>query len=274
MEEVNSLFSKLSANAPFIIEISLNITAALFILIIGWVFAKIVRKRLRNPGFGPKNFDQTLRPVVASGVFYVIMGMSIYAFLTKLGVPATSLLAVFGAMGLAVGLALKDTLSNIASGVMLLFLRPLQVGDFVDTNSYSGSVQEIGLFATTLKNIEGIYIYVPNSEVWSNRLQNYTRHTERQFRETIGVGYDSDLKETQKILLKVLKSTPGVKKGALEPECYITGFGDSAIMISCRCWIPADKWMSRTSNIRVEIKEALDKSNIEMPFPQRVLHKK
>ena len=99
MEEVNSLFSKLSANAPFIIEISLNITAALFILIIGWVFAKIVRKRLRNPGFGPKNFDQTLRPVVASGVFYVIMGMSIYAFLTKLGVPATSLLAVFGAMG-------------------------------------------------------------------------------------------------------------------------------------------------------------------------------
>ena len=144
MEEVNSLFSKLSANAPFIIEISLNITAALFILIIGWVFAKIVRKRLRNPGFGPKNFDQTLRPVVASGVFYVIMGMSIYAFLTKLGVPATSLLAVFGAMGLAVGLALKDTLSNIASGVMLLFLRPLQVGDFVDTNSYSGSVQEIG----------------------------------------------------------------------------------------------------------------------------------
>ena len=214
MEEVNSLFSKLSANAPFIIEISLNITAALFILIIGWVFAKIVRKRLRNPGFGPKNFDQTLRPVVASGVFYVIMGMSIYAFLTKLGVPATSLLAVFGAMGLAVGLALKDTLSNIASGVMLLFLRPLQVGDFVDTNSYSGSVQEIGLFATTLKNIEGIYIYVPNSEVWSNRLQNYTRHTERQFRETIGVGYDSDLKETQKILLKVLKSTPGVKKGA------------------------------------------------------------
>jgi len=274
MEEVNSLFSKLSANAPFIIEISLNITAALFILIIGWVFAKIVRKRLRNPGFGPKNFDQTLRPVVASGVFYVIMGMSIYAFLTKLGVPATSLLAVFGAMGLAVGLALKDTLSNIASGVMLLFLRPLQVGDFVDTNSYSGSVQEIGLFATTLKNIEGIYIYVPNSEVWSNRLQNYTRHTERQFRETIGVGYDSDLKETQKILLKVLKSTPEVKKGALKPECYITGFGDSAIMISCRCWIPADKWMSRTSNIRVEIKEALDKSNIEMPFPQRVLHKK
>lgn len=274
MEEVNSLFSKLSANAPFIIEISLNITAALFILIIGWVFAKIVRKRLRNPGFGPKNFDQTLRPVVASGVFYVIMGMSIYAFLTKLGVPATSLLAVFGAMGLAVGLALKDTLSNIASGVMLLFLRPLQVGDFVDTNSYSGSVQEIGLFATTLKNIEGIYIYVPNSEVWSNRLQNYTRHTERQFRETVGVGYDSDLKETQKILLKVLKSTPGVKKGALKPECYITGFGDSAIMISCRCWIPADKWMGRTSNIRVEIKEALDKSNIEMPFPQRVLHKK
>ena len=239
MEKISSVLSKISANTPFIFEILLNISAALFILILGWLLAKIIRKRLRNPSFGPKNFDQTLRPVVASGVFYAIMGMSIYAFLTKLGIPATSLLAVFGAMGLAVGLALKDTLSNIASGVMLLFLRPLQVGDFVNTDAYSGSVEEIGLFATTLKNIEGIYIYVPNSEVWSNRLQNYTRHTERQFRETIGVGYESDLKKTQEILLNVLEAAPGVKGGDLKPECYIASFGDSAIMVSCRCWVPA-----------------------------------
>ena len=274
MEKISSVLSKISANAPFIFEILLNISAALFILIIGWLLAKIIRKRLRSPSFGPKNFDQTLRPVVASGVFYAIMGMSIYAFLTKLGIPATSLLAVFGAMGLAVGLALKDTLSNIASGVMLLFLRPLQVGDFVNTDGYSGSVEEIGLFATTLKNIEGIYIYVPNSEVWSNRLQNYARHTERQFRETIGVGYESDLKKTQKILLSVLEAAPGVKDGDLKPECYIASFGDSAIMVSCRCWMPADQWMKRTSDLRIEIKEALDKSKIDIPFPQRVLHNK
>ena len=274
MEKISSVFSKISANAPFIFEFLLNIAAALFILIIGWLLAKIIRKRLRNPSFGPKNFDQTLRPVVASGVFYAIMGMSIYAFLTKLGIPATSLLAVFGAMGLAVGLALKDTLSNIASGVMLLFLRPLQVGDFVNTDAYSGSVEEIGLFATTLKNIEGIYIYVPNSEVWSSRLQNYTRHTERQFRETIGIGYESDLKKTQKILINVLEAAPGVKGGDLKPECYIASFGDSAIMVSCRCWLPADQWMKRTSDLRIEIKEALDKSKIDIPFPQRVIHNK
>ncbi|MDA8887586.1 mechanosensitive ion channel family protein [Hellea sp.] len=274
MEKISSILSKISESAPFIFEILINLTASLFILIIGWLLARVIRKRLRSPSFGPKSFDETLRPVVASGVFYAIMGMSIYAFLTKLGIPATSLLAVFGAMGLAVGLALKDTLSNIASGVMLLFLRPLQVGDFVYTDGYSGSVEEIGLFATTLKNIEGIYIYVPNSEVWSNRLQNYTRHTERQFRETIGVGYESDLKKTQEILLNVLEAAPGVKGGDLKPECYIASFGDSAIMVSCRCWVPADQWMKRTSDLRIEIKEALDKSKIEMPFPQRVLHNK
>jgi len=235
------------------------------------MIARWLRKRLLNSKMTSNHVDATLRPVIATSIFYIIIAITIYAFLTKLGVPSTSLLAIFGAAGLGIALALKDTLSNIAAGVMLLFLRPLKIGEFVDTTSYAGTVQEIGLFATTLKNLEGLYIYVPNSEVWRNRLQNFDRHTERKFMETIGVGYGSDLKKTQEIVLGILNNVADVKQLPTPPECYVMNFGDSAITLSCRCWIPADNWLARTSEIRIAIKSAFDKEGIEIPFPQRVV---
>ncbi len=256
---------------PILLNLAMNIIAALFILFLGFVIARWIRKRLNNSKVVTQHVSPTLRPVIASTIFYLIIAMTVYAFLTKLGVPSTSLLAIFGAAGLGIALALKDTLSNIAAGVMLLFLRPLQIGEFVDTSNYAGTVQEIGLFATTLKNLEGLYIYVPNSEVWRNRLQNFARHTERKFMETIGVGYDSDLRKTQKIVLEILNQVEDVKQLPTPPECYVMNFGDSAITLSCRCWIPADNWLARTSEIRIAIKSAFDKEGIEIPFPQRVV---
>lgn len=274
MEKLEDYMAQSREQFPFLLDLSLNIIAALAIFVLGWIIARAVRRKLRSPTFGPDNFDATLRPVIASAVFYIIIAVTIYAVLSKLGVPPASLLAVFGAAGLAIGLALKDTLSNIASGMMLLILRPLQVGDFVDTNSYAGQVQEIGLFATTLKNNEGVFIYVPNREVWRHRLQNFARHSERKFIETIRVSYDSDLKTTQGLLLDVLGAAPDVKNEPSSPECYVTEFGESSITLSCRCWLPADNWMGRTSDLRIAIKEALDKAGIEMPFPQRVVTSK
>jgi small conductance mechanosensitive channel len=249
----------------------MNIAAAIVILIIGVMMARWMRKRLLNSKMTNNHVDATLRPVIATSLFYLILAITIYAFLTKLGVPSTSLLAVFGAAGLGIALALKDTLSNIAAGVMLLFLRPLKIGEFVDTANFAGTVQEIGLFATTLKNLEGLYIYVPNREVWRNRLQNFARHTERKFIETIGVGYNSDLKKTQDIVLNILNNVADVKQLPSPPECYVMNFGDSAITLSCRCWIPADNWLARTSDIRIAIKSAFDAEGIEIPFPQRVV---
>jgi len=271
MEQLETFLSQTREQTPRLLDLGFNILAAFVILIIGWIIARALRRKMRKPTFGPDNLDKTLRPVIASAVFYVIIAMAIYAFLSKLGVPATSLLAVFGAAGLAIGLALKDTLSNIAAGVMLLVLRPLKIGEYVDTSNYAGSVQEIGLFATTFKNSEGMYVYVPNGEVWRNRLENYSRHSERKFIETIGVGYESDLQKTKALLLGVMQAAPDMMEDPSPPECYITDFGDSAIMVSCRCWLPADDWMLRTSNLRIAIKEALDKAGIEMPYPQRVV---
>lgn len=271
MEQITQQWALAREKFPELLQFSMNVAAALVILFIGLVIARWMRKKLNGSKMGTNHIDATLRPVIATSVFYIILAMTLYAFLTKLGVPSTSLLAVFGAASLGIALALKDTLSNIASGIMLLFLRPLRVGEFVDTSNYAGTVVEIGLFATTLKNLEGLYIYVPNSEVWRNRLQNFARHTERKFMETIGVGYGSDLKRTQEIVLEILNEVSDVKQLPTPPECYVMNFGDSAITISCRCWIPADNWLKRTSDIRIAIKAAFDKEGIEIPFPQRVI---
>jgi len=271
MEQLTEQWALARQKFPELLNMGMNISAAIIILIIGLVLARWMRKRVMNSKMTANHVDATLRPVIATSIFYLIIALTLYAFLTKLGVPSTSLLAVFGAAGLGIALALKDTLSNIASGVMLLFLRPLKIGEFVDTTTYAGTVQEIGLFATTLKNLEGLYIYVPNREVWRNRLQNFARHTERKFMETIGVGYGSDLKKTQEIVLAILNDVADVKDLPTPPECFVMNFGDSAITLSCRCWIPADNWLHRTSEIRIAIKSAFDKEGIEIPFPQRVV---
>jgi len=271
MEQITEQWAHARQKFPELLNFAMNVAAAIIILCIGMMIAQWLRKRLLNSKMTTNHVDATLRPVIATSIFYIIIAITIYAFLTKLGVPSTSLLAIFGAAGLGIALALKDTLSNISAGVMLLFLRPLKIGEFVDTTSYAGTVQEIGLFATTLKNLEGLYIYVPNSEVWRNRLQNFDRHTERKFMETIGVGYGSDLKKTREIVLGILNNVADVKQLPTPPECYVMNFGDSAITLSCRCWIPADNWLARTSEIRIAIKSAFDKEGIEIPFPQRVV---
>ncbi|WP_371396546.1 mechanosensitive ion channel family protein [Fretibacter rubidus] len=271
MEQIEAYWAQARETFPLLLTGAMTLSAALAILIIGWIVAKIARGIIRKPSFGGQRLDATLRPVFATTVFYTIVAMTLYAFLTKLGVPAHSLLAVFGAAGLAIAFALKDTLSNIAAGVMMIALRPLQVGDFVDTPNAMGSVTEIGLFSTSIKNVEGVYIFVPNSQVWATRVQNFGRHTERRLMVDIGVSYETDLKKAQAILLETLAALPDVQSLPTPPECYVMTFGDSAITLSSRAWLPADNWLARASDARIALKEALDKAGIEIPFPQRVV---
>jgi len=276
MEELSKLWTEASAQFPLLLNAIMTIAAAFAILIIGWILARWIKRRITKIRLGRHEVDATLRPVLASLVFYVIMAMTLYAFLIKLGVPATSLLAIFGAAGLAIGLALKDTLSNIAAGVMLIVLRPLDVGNFIDTGSVSGTVQEVGLFSTTLKTADGVYIYIPNGQVWTNRIQNFGRHIVRKAIIDIGVGYDTDLEKAKALLLETLENTPDLvsfENGAAPsaPEVYVMSFGDSAINFSCRCWLPAHDWFRRTSDLRIQIKSVLDEAKIDIPFPQRVV---
>lgn len=274
LTEAKTYFVMMREDFPLILSGTLTVIAAFTILIVGWTIAKIIARGVRNPKFGGHRIDATLRPVLASTIFYVIAAMTVYAFLTKLGVPSSSLLAVFGAAGLAIGLALKDTLSNIASGVMMLTLRPLQVGDFVDTPNATGTVTEIGLFATTIKNLEGVYLYIPNSQVWHSRVTNFGRHTERKLIVDIGVSYEADLPKVKALLLQTMNDNPLVQQMPTPPECYVMSFGDSAMTISSRCWMPAADWLKNASDMRIALKAALDGAGVEIPFPQRVINTK
>ncbi|MGJ8560555.1 MAG: mechanosensitive ion channel family protein [Litorimonas sp.] len=269
---------------PFLLGVGGNVISALMIFILGLVVGRTLSKRLKRSRFGGAHLDATLRPVFASVVFYIILAMTLYAVLIKLGVPASALIAVFGAAGLAIGLALRDTLSNIAAGVMLLILRPLKVGDFVDIGqSTLGTVEEIGLFTTTIRNVEYVAVYLPNSLIWGNRIQNFGRHINRKAIVEIGVGYSTDLHAARELLLNILANQDGLipfqdgvpqgpNTAATPPEVYVMSFGDSAINLSCRCWLPGDNWLMRATKLRISIKSALDEAGIEIPFPQRVIH--
>jgi small conductance mechanosensitive channel len=265
---------------PFLLTLGGNIVSALLIFIVGLFVGRRLSRRLKRSKFGGSHLDATLRPVFASVIFYIVLAMTLYAVLIKLGVPATALVAVFGAAGLAIGLALRDTLANIASGVMLLILRPLKVGDFVDIGqSTVGTVEEIGLFTSTIRNLENVAVYLPNSLVWGNRIQNFGRHANRKAFVDIGVSYDTDLDQARELLLEVLSEQDGLVPfyedgtgAATPPEVYVMSFGDSAINLSCRCWLPGDQWLMRMTRLRMDIKRALDSNGVEIPFPQRVVH--
>ncbi len=273
MDKMMEYWTLLEEKFPFVLGISGNILSAILIFIVGIMVGRWVQKRIRRSKIGGSHLDATLKPVIASAIFYVIIAMTIYAVLIKVGVPASSLIAVFGAAGLAIGLSLKDTLSNIASGIVLLFLRPIKVGEFVDLPNGSGTISEIGLFSTTLKTADGLFQYIPNAKVWDGRIQNYARHDMRQFRLDIGVSYDTDLREAQSVMLETLSSAKDriSDNAPTPPEAFVMSFGDSSVNYNCRVWLPGNNWFNRASELRIEIFEALGKADIEIPFPQRVV---
>ena len=144
-----------------------------------------------------KRVDKTLAPILASIIRYAGFILTLVVALGQFGVQTTSIIAVLGAAGLAIGLALQGTLSNVASGIMLLLLRPFSVGDWIETNSISGTVREIGLFATQIDTFDNIYITVPNSSIWSATIINNSRHPTRRMDIDIGVSYNSDLDKVE-----------------------------------------------------------------------------
>jgi len=243
-----------------------NAFAGLAIFILGVFVGRWARRRIRNSELGGRHLDATLKPVLASAIFYAILAMTVYAVLIKLGVPPTSLIAAFATAGLAIALSLKDTLSNIAAGIMLLVLRPLAVGEYVCLGKDAGTVSEVGLFATTLKTGEGLFIYIPNSNVWDTRIENFGRHSIRKFTCEIGIAYESDLRRAQTVILDALTAAPGyVPDASSGPEAFVARFDPHAIILSCRVWLESEDWGTQSSELRLTILENLKAANIEIP---------
>ena len=214
--------------------------------------------------------DKTLTPILASIIRYAGFILTLVVALGQFGVQTTSIIAVLGAAGLAIGLALQGTLSNVASGIMLLLLRPFSVGDWIETNSISGTVREIGLFATQIDTFDNIYITVPNSSIWSATIINNSRHQIRRMDLDIGIGYNSDLNEVEKALITLTKDKRILSDP--EPQFLVVDYADSAILVRLRLYAQYEDFFALNWDLKRRLKPLLDAHNIEIPFPQRVVH--
>jgi small conductance mechanosensitive channel len=251
----------------------LEVLGAIAILVVGWILAGWAKAGTRRALNRVRWMDDTVRPIFAAVVGYLVLAITLIAVLNQFGVQTASIIAVLGAAGLAVGLALQGTLSNVAAGVMLLFLRPFKVGDYVEAGGASGTVKEVGLFNTELSTPDNVYIVVPNSAIFSQEISNYSRYATRRLDIAVGVAYDADLTKAMSVLLATLEAD-GRALPDPAPQVMVMELGDSAITINLRFWVnAADLWPCKWA-MNKAVKEALDAAGIEIPFPQRVLHMK
>jgi small conductance mechanosensitive channel len=248
-----------------------RIVGALALLVVGWWIAGRAQRAMAAVLRRQSHIDVMLSGVIASVVRYSILIVVLVAVLGQLGIQTTSILAALGAAGLAIGLAMQGTLSNIAAGMMLLWLRPFRVGDYIDTGAVAGTVKELGLFATELHSWDGIYQFVPNSELWNKRIVNYSRLSTRLIDLAFGVAYEDDLAKGQEVLRKLADEDARVFSDP-EPQTFVDELGDSAVVLRLRVWAAnSDYWTVRRA-LTERAKLALEAAGLSIPFPQRDLH--
>lgn len=249
----------------------LEVIGAIIILILGWWVAGKAQNLTTRALAPVKNADKTLTGFLAGTVRYLVLAVTIVAVLNRFGVETTSLIAVMGAAGLAIGLALQGTLSNVAAGVMLLFFRPFRVGHFVDIGGHMGTVKSLGLFITELTKIDNVQIIIPNSDIWGNPITNYSANKTRRLDVACGISYDSDIDKALEVFQKTIEKDERVLKDP-EPQYFVESLGDSSVNIVGRIWLNASDFWPAKWDFNKKVKQALDKAGLDIPFPNRTVH--
>ncbi len=261
----------LAALLEHLTDYGMEVVGAIAILLIGkWFSGRAHDLVLRTLNRLPR-VDDTLKPFLSSLVRYFVIAVTLIAVLSQFGVQTTSIIAVLGAAGLAVGLALQGTLQNIAAGIMLLLLRPFRVGDYIDAEGIAGTVDVIGLFTTDMTTFDGIYRSVPNSELWNRNVLNYSRNPTRRLDLPVGISYEDDVEQALALLLEHLGQDERVLP-VPEPQVLVTGLGDSSVDLTLRCWANRTDFWSLRFDLTRNVKLWLDAAGIGIPFPQRDVH--
>ncbi len=247
-----------------------NLLAALAILLFGWFFAGLLKaflKRLLIRG----NVDKTLAYFATNLGYVAFMAFVVIAALSKLGIQTASFIAVIGAAGLAIGFALQGSLSNFASGVLLIIYKPFKVGDYIEGGGISGSVEEVTIFTTELKSPDNKKIIVPNAKITSDSIINYSAKSERRVDLVVGVSYNDNLSKVRDILTQIISEDTRILKEP-EPTIAVLELADSSINFAVRPWVKTPDYWGVYFDLNEKIKNRFDEEGISIPFPQQDVH--
>lgn len=260
----------LNDNSDLLIQYGVNIISALIILFIGNIIVKTISNSVAKL-LEKKQMDQAVVHFLSSLVRYVLFVIVLVAALGKVGVQTASVVAVIGAAGLAIGLALQGSLANFAAGVLIVAFRPFKAGDYVEVSGVAGSVESIQIFQTVLTTPDNKMIVVPNGNVIGGPIVNYSRHAMRRMDYVIGVSYKADLKKTKEVIMRVLESEERLLKTPA-PTVGVVALADSSVNFVVRPWVKTADYWAVYFDLLQAIKEELDKEGIEIPFPQMDVH--
>jgi small conductance mechanosensitive channel len=240
------------------------------ILIVGWAITKLILNVVERYLVKYKT-DQLLVRFVTTVVNAILLLIVIITALSYLGIDTTSLIALLGAAGLAVGLALQDSLKNFASGVMLMLQRPFTTGDLVETAGTTGLVEEVNLFTSILHTPDNRKVIVPNGEIYDGVITNYSAHATRRVDMVFGIGYEDDIRNARQIIYGVLENDERVLKEP-EPVVAVSELAASSVNVNVQPWVKTEDYLAVKSDVTEKIKLALDENGISIPYPQMDVH--
>lgn len=254
-----------------LIHYGLSILGAIVILIIGRSVAGWAKTSTAKWMEQSGKVDQTISDFLSNCARYVVLIFTLIMVLSQFGIETTSLIAIFGAAGLAIGLALQGTLSNIAAGVMLLIFRPFKVGDFVEASGIAGTVKSISLFVTELATPDNVQILSPNASVWGATVKNYSHHDTRRVDFVVGIDYGDNIDKAMEAIHAVINADSRALK---DPAAMVVvgNLGDSSVDLIVRVWCNAGDYWGVKFDLTKAFKEKLDSVGISIPFPQRTVH--
>ena len=256
--------------STYLIPWGINIGLAIAIFVVGLIVSKILvrvaKKLLVNAGL-----ENILVDFIASIINWILFLVVIIFSLSKLGLDTTSLIALIGAVGLAIGLSLKDSLQNFAAGVMLIMSKPFKEGDFINTAGSSGSVESINIFSTILKTPDNKQLIVPNGAIYRDVITNYSAKDTRRVDMVFGIGYEDDILKAKEIITKLISGDERILNTP-EPLIAVVELADSSVNIAARPWVKTSDYWQVKVDITEQVKLAFDKNGISIPFPQMDIH--
>ncbi|ALZ95225.1 small-conductance mechanosensitive channel MscS [Leclercia adecarboxylata] len=266
VDSINNAGSWLVRNQALLLSYAVNIVAAIAIIVIGMIVARIISNAV-NRVMRARHIDATVADFLSALVRYGVIAFTLIAALGRVGVQTASVIAVLGAAGLAIGLALQGSLSNLAAGVLLVTFRPFRSGEYVDLGGVAGTVLQVQIFSTTLRSADGRMVVIPNGKIIANNIINFSREPVRRNEFIIGVAYDSDIEKVKQLLTNIIESDDRILKDR-DMTVRLNELGASSINFVVRVWSNSSDLQSVYWDVLERIKRDFDANGISFPYPQ------